>query len=147
VPEISGKPVALTTGREHERRATHAHHPARARARARLGARLRCKIACLEASGGAIAIAIAIVFAIACAFASAFASASAVRDHALDALRAGASAQLDARTPRRAEQRLDHGATVVGRREDTPVGLDLQPDVVEAATLCGGGCNPISTCQ
>ena len=141
MPEISSKPVALTPRRQHQRRATHAHHPARARARARLCARLcaraglRCKIAHLKARGGAIAITIAIAIA------------SAECDHVLNAPRAGAFAQLDARALRRAEQRLDDGGAVVGRREDAPVGLHLQPDVVEAATLCAGGCDPISTCQ
>ena len=133
MPEISSKPVALAPRRQHQRRATHAHHPARARLCAHLcaRARLRCKIAHLEASGGVIAIAFA----------------SAECDHVLNAPRAGAFAQLDARALRRAEQRLDDGGAVVGRREDAPVGLHLRPDVVEAATLCGGGCNPISTCQ
>ena len=115
VPEISSKPVALAPRRQHQRRATHAHHPTRARLCARLCARagLHCKIAHLKARGGAIAIAIAIAIA------------SAECDHVLNAPRAGAFAQLDTRALRRAEQRLDDGAAVVGRREDAPVGLDL----------------------
>ena len=126
VPEALGEAVALAPRREHQRRAPHAHRAARARARAR--ARLRRKIARLEA-GAAVAVAIG--------------RAIAVGAHALDALRARAFAQLDTRTPRRAEQRLDDGATVVARREDAPVGLDLPPGAVEAATRCGGGCNPV----